>query len=209
MKIAIVQRYKIDQDGDGIFYTTNDNIRMFKSYGVDLIIVDDKDKAEELAKQCDGLCVPGGADVDPKFYHEEVNGTKDHYDWLDELDFAYIDAFHKEGKPILGICRGHQIINVFFGGTLYQDMPKHWAVRHDVNIPKDSYIRKIYDVDVLNVNSYHHQAVKDIAPGFIVEAKSTDGYVEAMRYKNIYTVQWHPEMYDGPNFIKHFLDNYF
>ena len=206
MKAVITQRYKLDSDGDGIYYTTADNKDMFNSYDIELIVASDTKHIDELVKECDFLYVPGGIDVDPKYYREEVNGTKDHFDWLDELDFACIDAFHKACKPILGVCRGHQIINVFFGGSLYQDMPEHWGSWHEVELEKDSFINKIYDTDVLKVNSWHHQAVKDVAPGFRVVAMSKDGYVEALELGNIYTVQWHPEMYDGANFMKSFVE---
>ncbi|MBR2578435.1 MAG: gamma-glutamyl-gamma-aminobutyrate hydrolase family protein [Erysipelotrichaceae bacterium] len=209
MKIAIVQRYKVDEDGDGIYYVTEDNRKMFENNGVELFVIDDVVKAEEAVKVCNGLCVPGGIDVNPARYSEEMNGTKYFNDWLDDLDYAAIEAFHKAGKPILGICRGHQVINVFFGGSLHQDINGHWGNRHDVVIDKDSFVRKIYDKDRLQVNSYHHQSVKDVAPGFKVIAKADDGTIEAMQYKNIYTVQWHPEMYDPDVFIRYFIEDIF
>lgn len=209
MKIAIIQRYKYDEYKDGIYYVTNDNVKMFSDNGVTLVPVIDTKEIDRIAKECDGLCVPGGVDINPKLYNEEVNGTETFYDFLDELDYAYIDAFYKANKPILGICRGHQIINVFFGGTLYQDINNHKNCWHEVSVEADGYINKIYNTSTLKVNSWHHQAVKDIAPGFKVVARSLDGYVEAMEYKNIYTVQWHPEMYDGDTFIKYFIENVF
>ena len=209
MKIAIVQRYKLDQDGDGIYYVTEDNRKMFERNGAGLFVIDDVAKVEEAVRICSGLCVPGGIDVNPVNYGEVLNGTRYFSDWLDELDYAAIEAFHKAGKPILGICRGHQVINVFFGGSLYQDMNDHWGTWHDVNVDDDCFVRKIYDTERLHVNSYHHQAVKDIAPGFRVIARADDGTIEAMQYENIYTVQWHPEMYDPDTFIKFFLKEIF
>ena len=207
MKFAIVQRYKLDEDGDGIYYVTEDNRKMFRNNNIELFVIDEAAKAETAVKDCDALCVPGGIDVDPARYDEEMNGTRAFSDWLDDLDYAAIDAFHKAGKPILGICRGQQVINVFFGGTLYQDIYGHWGNRHDVTIVKDSFVRKIYDTDRLRVNSYHHQSVKDVAPGFTVAAIADDGTIEALQYKNIYTVQWHPEMYDRDAFINGFIRN--
>ena len=87
MKAVITQRYKLDSDGDGIYYTTADNKDMFSSYDIELIVASDTKHIDELVKECDFLYVPGGIDVDPKYYREEVNGTKDHFDWLDELDW--------------------------------------------------------------------------------------------------------------------------
>ncbi|MBQ3418948.1 MAG: gamma-glutamyl-gamma-aminobutyrate hydrolase family protein [Erysipelotrichaceae bacterium] len=209
MKIAIIQRYKIDEDGDGIFYTTKDNVKMFENKNIKLVFVSNTENIDEVVKECNGLYVPGGVDVCPKHYHEEVSGTLKHYDFLDEIDFAYIKAFYKANKPILGVCRGQQVINVCFGGTLYQDISNHVDVWHDVKVEDISFIKDIYKKDVINVNSYHHQAVKKIADGFKVVAKSLDGTIEAMQYKNIYTVQWHPEKYDADVFINYFINNIF
>lgn len=209
MKIASIQRYKIDEDGDGNFYTTEDNIKMFKDANIELVLVNDLVNINSIVEQCAGLYVPGGCDVSPKYYGEEINGTLKHYDFLDEIDFAYIRAFHNVNKPILGICRGHQVINVCFGGTLYQDIPNHKNVWHDIKLEENSFIKDLYKKDIINVNSYHHQAVKKIADGFKVVAKSLDGTIEAMQYKNIYTVQWHPEKYDADVFIDYSINNIF
>lgn len=209
MKIAIIQRFKYDESKDGIYYVTNDNVKMFSDNGITLVPVIDTKEIDRIVKECDGLCVPGGVDINPKLYNEENNGSETFYDFIDELDYAYIDAFHKANKPILGICRGHQIINVFFGGTLYQDIKDHRNCWHEVDVEQDGYINKIYNCEKLKVNSWHHQAVKDVAANFKVVARSLDGYVEAMQYENIYTVQWHPEMYDGATFIKYFIENEF
>ena len=209
MKIAILQRRRNNEFGGVDYYSSKENLKMFENQGIFLIQVYNTIDMDYVVETCDGLFVPGGADIDPSFYHEEMNGSKDVIRELDEIDFAYIDAFHKAGKPILGICRGHQVINVFFGGTLYQDIKDHSDGWHNVNVDKDGFVYDIYKSETLNVNTWHHQAVKDVAPGFKVIAKSDDGIVEAMQYENIYTVQWHPEIYDGDRFIKYIVDNLF
>ncbi|MBR3227986.1 MAG: gamma-glutamyl-gamma-aminobutyrate hydrolase family protein [Erysipelotrichaceae bacterium] len=209
MKIAIVQRYKLNREGVGEYYNTRDNMEMFGNNGIGLFVITGPEDIKKALETCDGLYVPGGVDVDPKFYHEEMNGTLEHYDWMDELDMAAIDAFHKAGRPILGICRGQQIINVFFGGTLHQDIKGHSGERHYVKVKEGSFIDEIYHTERLEVNSWHHQAVKDVAEGFEVMAVSDDGIIEALNCGNIYTVQWHPEMYDPDRFIRWFKDNVF
>ena len=209
MKIAIVQRYKLNREGIGGYYNTEDNEKMFAGNGIGLFVIKESKDIKEALYTCTGLYVPGGVDVDPKYYHEDIDGTLEHYDWMDELDMAAIDAFHKAGKPILGICRGQQIINVFFGGTLYQDIPGHSGEWHSVKVKEGSFIDDIYHRERLEVNSWHHQAVKDVAEGFEVVAMSDDGIIEALKRDNIYTVQWHPEMYDPDTFIRWFIDKVF
>lgn len=209
MKIAVLERRRKTQYGGDDFMVREDNIRMFENQGVFIMPVSNTVDIDFVVENCDGLYVPGGGDVDPSFYHEEMNGSIDVVKEMDENDFAYIDAFHKAGKPILGICRGHQIINVFFGGSLHQDIPNHDNVWHEVNVDKDSFVYDLYKTERLKVNSWHHQSVKDVAPGFKVIARSDDGTIEAMQYKNIYTVQWHPEMYDADKFISYIIENLF
>ena len=209
LKIAVLQRYKENKYGDFDYYVTEDNIKMFAGKDVFLYQVNNLVNIEEVVKECDGLFVPGGADIDPELYGEKISGTEEFHRFIDEVDYAYIDAFYKAEKPILGICRGQQIINVFFGGSLYQDIANHRNTWHDVDIEKDSFIYDIYHCERLKVNSWHHQAVKKLAPGFRVAARSNDGTIEALQYKNIYTTQWHPEMYDGDTFIEYFIKKVF
>ena len=167
---------------------------------------------EDYVDDLDGLLLEGGSDVCPRSYGEEPLRPEWEGDELrDRYEIDLIHAFHGAGKPVLGICRGAQIINVAFGGTLYQDITtqvegsfdhRNWDIydanRHQVDLMAGSYLAELYGTDgPVTVNSVHHQAVKDPAPGFVVEAVSvTDGIVEALRRPDatfLAAVQWHPE----------------
>lgn len=155
------------------------------------------------AEDCGGLLLPGGGDVDPSRYGQENNGSANIDKVLDQREIELIRQFSLVGKPILGICRGLQILNVALGGDLIQDIetaPTHkWEENtgdkvHMVTAAKDSFLYPLYG-ESFSVNSAHHQAVNDLADGFSIAATAADGVVEALenRKKNIYAVQWHPE----------------
>jgi putative glutamine amidotransferase len=160
----------------------------------------------------DGLLLEGGSDVCPRSYGEEPRRPQWEGDEeRDRYEIELIHAFHDAGKPVLGICRGIQILNVAFGGTLYQDIAtqvpgsadhRNWDIydanRHEIDITAGSRLADLYPgPGRVTVNSVHHQAVKDVADGFVVEAVSaTDGIVEAVRLPDerfVAGVQWHPE----------------
>ncbi len=168
------------------------------------------------AQWLDGLVLHGGADVWPGSYGEEPL----HEDWAgdrvrDAYDQALVAAFEAVGKPIFGVCRGLQLLNVAYGGTLYQDIgtqvPESFAHRdpatydqnfHSVDIVQGSQLSALYPgVERVRVNSIHHQGIKDLSPEFVAEAISTsDGVVEAIRRKDrsksyIAALQWHPEFH--------------
>lgn len=167
------------------------------------------ENVKEVVDMLDGLVVPGGADVEPTLYGEErlpECGTSMLSD--DEYDIALIKETIKQGKPILAICRGMQIMNVIFGGTLYQDIPSQYGKElfhsmhpggienfHIVNLEPDSHLAKILGSDEVRTNSSHHQAVKDLAEGFRIVGRAPDGIPEAMENEDgsILCVQWHPE----------------
>lgn len=157
----------------------------------------------------DGYLMPGGEDLSPQLYGEEpvrgvtyFNATKDFFEM--EMTKACVAA----GKPIFGVCRGMQILNVVFGGSLIQDIPSQYkteishvgsmeardALYHSVHFTPGSRLHKIMGEKVL-ANSFHHQAVKDVAEGFVITGRSPDGIAEGMeseKYK-AYAVQFHPE----------------
>jgi len=169
--------------------------------------------AEQIIDTCDGFLFTGGPDIDARAYGEEnlkcQGGISPQRDKL-ELMLARMAINGK--KPVLGICRGIQLLNTVMGGTLYQDiysghegtapMLKHWQdapgwyAVHDVTISPGSLLHKIYGTDRLPVNSYHHQAIKEPAAGLAVTASSSDGVAEAVecvKGQYIIGVQWHPE----------------
>jgi len=162
-----------------------------------------------LVDRMDGLLIPGGGDVAPMLYGEEAIAQVTYTRRADDtFEFALIRAAAAQGKPILGICRGIQVINAAFGGTLWQDIPSQFPSRlchrqtgpryepfHYVQLEPGSAMAALYGCLRLEVNSFHHQAVKDVAPGFRVSGRSSDGLIEAMEHESQYIlgVQWHPE----------------
>lgn len=165
----------------------------------------------------DGLLLSGGPDVDPLLYGEEpllkletVNKARDAY------EVALIKEAGQARKPLLGICRGIQMINVAYGGTLYQDLSysKDCRIRHaqattqstdlwhHVEIGESTILAQIIGQKEMLVNSYHHQAVNKAAPGFIVAAQAKDQVVEAIERPGdhfVLGVQWHPELLTRQN----------
>lgn len=153
----------------------------------------------------DVLLLCGGEDVDPSRYKtkpsprlEEVNLRRDAWEWL------LLDEAVKRRLPVIGICRGCQLINVYFGGTLWQDLPSERpgggvhrgkGARHDIQIVADSRLARCLGIGRANVNTIHHQAVRDLAPGFRAVAVAPDGVVEAIESDAlpVVGVQFHPE----------------
>ncbi len=168
----------------------------------------------DYARWLDGLVLEGGSDVWPGSYGEEPRHPDWHGDRIrDAYETALLRAFEAEGKPVLGVCRGLQLMNVAHGGTLWQDLPSErpGAVRHrdpetyDRNLhevvfePGSELARLFAHVAAPRVNSIHHQAVRQLAPGFVVEARSPrDDGIEAIRRPGgsfMAAVQWHPEFH--------------
>jgi putative glutamine amidotransferase len=163
-----------------------------------LMITLDNEDVEDLLKLCDAFLITGGSDINPEYFGEENNGkSKNVNSSLDLLDKQIVEHAFENKKPLLGICRGHQAINVFLGGSLIQDIGdshKSIAKNHEVVTVKN---RLLKFEKVIETNSYHHQAVKQIAPGFIEIAKHLDGTNEAIIHESlpIIGIQWHPEIH--------------
>ena len=187
-----------------------EGIRQAGGIPVILPFTSENDELEQLAKMCDGFLFTGGHDVSPELYSEKpvddsVICCKDR----DEMESWYLKYAISSDKPLLGICRGIQFINAALGGTLYQDLPTQHPSGidhhqkppydipvHTVSIVKDSPLGKLLDTEQLSVNSYHHQAVKDLSPRLKAMAISTDGLIEAVfmpEHRFLWAVQWHPE----------------
>lgn len=159
---------------------------------------------------CDGLLLCGGGDLDPIRYAQENNGCTEIDPQRDEAEFALAEAFLSAGKPILAICRGHQLLNVVLGGTLIQDLPAaqrpfHTRAEgttedrvHPIRAVEGSVLRSLYG-ELFHVNSYHHQATDLLGQDLKVTARSESGIVEALEHKTlpILCVQFHPEKMTG------------
>lgn len=174
------------------------------------VINTDEIIAQQL-KAVDGLILSGGFDVHPHFYGEEPHALLDVcYPDRDAFEIKLAQTASKMNIPILGICRGLQLLNVAFGGTLHQDialhsnevLQHHQKARpdmpaHTVNLELGTVLHHIFQQTSIRTNSLHHQSINKLAPGFTVSAKSQDGVIEgieSMEHSFILGVQWHPEL---------------
>lgn len=167
----------------------------------------DRESVARMAALCDGFLFSGGEDIDPPLYGEEVLpecGALSRE--RDDFELALLAEAERLGKPVLGICRGVQVMNVFYGGSLWQDLesqkglekalhsPGHYSEQHEVFVKPDTRLASILGPGTIRVNSSHHQAVK--AAGLAVCAETADGLIEAIEKPGgrfVLGVQWHPE----------------
>ena len=173
--------------------------------GMCWVELNDPEQAVQDALTCDGLLLPGGGDMDPKFYGQERIPACGEPNLLrDAAEPLLLRAFLAADKSVLGICRGIQVMNAVLGGDLYQDIKPfehlphndHWAKVHTVTVRRGTLLSRILGQDTVLVNSQHHQAVDRVAPGFTLAALSEDGIVEAIEKPDArfcLGVQWHPE----------------
>lgn len=179
-----------------------------------LIPHQEESQLENILEQISGLLVPGGVDLDPIYFDQELHPKSGIIDpWRDQSDLVLIRGALARSIPILAICRGCQVLNVACGGSLIQDIEsqirqpiKHrqeaprWYPTHEIAIAADSLLARIYGAATIRVNSFHHQALDQIAPGFRVTARTSDGVVEAIESidnRFVLGVQWHPELMAG------------
>jgi putative glutamine amidotransferase len=170
-------------------------------------------RLRDYARELDGLILQGGADVSPMSYGEAPLNPEWQGDRVrDEYELELVSEFVEANKPVLGICRGAQLINVAFGGTLYQDIPTqipgtsvhrddlaYDRHHHEILLQKNSGLGKLYPGrECATVNSIHHQAVKGLGRDLVVEATADEGrIIEAIRWRGrgyVFGVQWHPEL---------------
>lgn len=176
-----------------------------------LPLIKDLDEIKEVVQRFDGFIITGGHDVDPILYHEE---KKDYCGVLckerDEMEMVLIPEIIEQDKPIMGICRGHQMINVCLGGSLYQDLDKEYKLTevhrqpspydkpsHEVTVLEDTPLYSIIENEKMAVNSCHHQAIKELSSKLSPMAYSPEKLVEAFympKHRYVVGYQWHPEM---------------
>ncbi len=177
----------------------------------------DDDMLSACMQKLNGIFLAGGNDVAPEVFGEdpipelgEVNPLRD------QFEMRLVKKAYEMGMPVLGVCRGIQSMNVALGGTLWQDLPSQYRTEaggrpiahsqkrpdyyqsHTVQVKNGSQLHSIVGADSLRVNSFHHQAVREPAPGMVVSAVSTDGVIEAIecpQHPFFVGVQWHPERY--------------
>ena len=169
--------------------------------------------AGDLAGKIDGLLLSGGSDLDPSYYGEEPIPELDvTLPERDAFEMALLGHALERNVPVLGICRGLQVLNVALGGTLYQDLPSQlhpdliahrqrvpkWQWSHEVEVDGNSKVAGIMETNAIRVNSYHHQAIKDLSGDLVAVAHSSDGVIEAAEAPNLSErwlvgVQWHAE----------------
>ena len=201
-----------DDEKDSIWMLPGYMEGVLQAGGIPVIFpfTEDKQELDQLVCMCDGFLFTGGQDVSPDLYQEiPMEGLIETCRKRDVMEKTVLEKALKADKPVLGICRGIQFINVSLGGTLYQDIPSQHPSEtnhqqhapydipvHDVTIVKDSPLHKRLKTDRLPVNSCHHQAVKGLAAGLKPMAYSQDGLVEAVFMEDktfLWAVQWHPE----------------
>jgi putative glutamine amidotransferase len=161
----------------------------------------------DLVCSCDGVIVTGGVDVDPALYGEAVDGAHDIDPERDEFEIAAVHAARAAGVRVLGICRGAQVVNVALGGTLHQDLPTagfdgHWEAERQYEavhgvVAEPGTLAAAVLGGATRINSIHHQAIKDPAPGVVVGARAPDGVIESIETDGVLAVQWHPERLFG------------
>lgn len=216
MKIAVIARMRIHEKNFPFHerYSVDNSFRkLFDALGILLIPVISENNLDEIVRICDGLLITGSQnDVHPKYYGQEpAEGKEYKYDEY-PLVKKVVELFSMQNKPILGICAGIQEINVIFGGTLFQEIPHHKlknGTQHPVEIQRNSFLYEVYKKNKIKVNSYHSQAIQELASGFTITARSEDGIIEGIEKDNIVAVQWHPEVLYDIHLFKEFIDTFF
>lgn len=229
MKPLIGITSDLDQNGETLV-KSNYSRAIFRAGGLPVVLPAGLEDIDEICGRLDGLLLTGGEDVNPLVYgeepHQEVGKLSPE---RDEMELALAKCMTEKDKPVLGICRGHQVLNVSFGGTLHQHIyselsaelvqHKQQADRefatHSIDIIDDSKLAGFAGTSEIQVNSLHHQAVNEVEAPLVVTAVAKDGVIEALEsteHRFVMSVQWHPEALmnrDDPtslNLFKHFIE---
>lgn len=202
----------VDEERDSLWMLPGymDGVSAAGGLPVMLPLETDEAALAQLCGLCDGFLLTGGHDVSPEFYGQRrlpaCGATSPR---RDAMEAAVLRLAMERDKPVLGICRGIQFINAALGGTLWQDLPTqrpgdvshvqrppYDAPKHTVSLLPGTPLSRLLNVDTLPVNSYHHQAIRDLAEPLRPMALSPDGLVEAVWHPEkrfLWAVQWHPE----------------
>ena len=183
-----------------------------------------QDEIMYMMEMADGVVFAGGNDFDPSFYGGDISLVEDYSREDDEVSLALFDYAVKNNKPILGICRGMQLMNIYYGGSLYDDIGIQYSNQvvhrgdnktlayHPVTINEDSRLYSIVKTEMISTNSFHHEGIKDLASGLSVSARSDDGLIEAIEnpyYPYMIGFQWHPELsYEEDEYSREIFDNF-
>ncbi len=195
------------KDNPDEHYLSDNICPIFAEYGVETVLIDFPYPKNQPLPQFDALLLPGGPDAHPSHFGQELDP---HCGLIiperDEIELRLAHEALRLGLPIFGICRGEQLINIAMGGDLYQDLPSNLGLHHrqdddtcyfhDVIFKRPSLLGSLVPSDRYPTNSYHHQSVRNLAPGLRVTAHSPDGVIEAFEGTGeqfILGVQWHPE----------------
>jgi len=190
-------------------------------------VLDDDERLRAIYERLDGIVLPGGADIAPGEYREEPIGDLNVVEAArDRTELMLARWAFDDDLPVLGICRGQQVLNVALGGSLWQDLRYQGitsvehsdadgrarnALTHRVRLDPDSRLAQLIDETDIQVNSLHHQAVKTIAPQLRVTGKSDDGVIEALESSDrrfVIAVQWHPEEIDELGWVRRLFQGF-
>ncbi|MDH3679803.1 MAG: gamma-glutamyl-gamma-aminobutyrate hydrolase family protein [Acidimicrobiia bacterium] len=186
---------------DADLYLTNYNVDVMEAGGLPVLLPLDGDPLDYLP-HLDGLVLTGGADLEPHRYDYAPDGAGTYEPERDDVELRLAVGALEAALPILGICRGLQLLNVATGGSLHQDVPAHSRYDvdpagsvHDVYFSEHSRLSLLYG-DGTEVNSLHHQTVHRLGDGFVVTGRAHDNTIEGMEMpgRDVIAVQWHPEM---------------
>lgn len=218
VKIGITTGF---HEGESVRYLRLD-VRNYEaiinSGGCPIILAETADELtlDDYISSIEGLLLSGGGDIDPEHYGEMIDGSVRIDERRDAFELSLYQRAMEKGIPVLGICRGIQIINVAAGGSLHQHIENHNRIDsdgnprfHNVNIIENTSLHRIFGVPALETNTVHHQSVKTVAPGFRVSAVAGDGTIEAIESENGFAigVQWHPEeLYRTQNVSRKLFD---